>query len=522
MTQLFSAKSSKDIEVENLGVSRLKAFFEENNEKVEVTYLNINGNYNEQMKEVILDSKLFGFSMYNDTIDFFTQVINEIKRLRPDATIFVGSKFATLYYREILESIENVDFVILGDGEKSLLDLINCVNKDNDLNQLVAEHKNIASRNNIENKIAASLDINELPWPDRSWMKDKRVYFALICDAQGCMGRCSFCTWNNYCTKWSGRSAKDIYNEITEINDKYRVRFFYFTSGSFEDPGKLGKEKIRKLCLLLKENNKKFTFRYFFRADTFSNTEEDRELLKLMRSCGFKLVTVGVESGNVDDLKVYNKRATIQQNKATLKLLEEMDIYDKSIGFIMFNPYTTRKKLTLNYRFLSKFRSGSIEKYTTKLRIYKYTKLFERVKEDGFLTDEGSYYQVEGCSYKFKEPDIEEIDQFIQTYLHTTEINNLNRQLEISYDTILSFYDYIENGEVYKNKLMKIYDRNAELLRIYFYHLYEEFDVNKCKELLPEMLKSYSDNIKDLKILRFSIYKKFNKILDLEECQIND
>jgi radical SAM superfamily enzyme YgiQ (UPF0313 family) len=519
MVQLFSAKSSKDIEVENLGVARLKAFVEKNNESVEITYLNINGNYKEQMKEVILDNTLFGFSMYNDTIDFFTQVINEIKYLRPDATIFVGSKFATLYYREILESIENVDLVILGDGEKTLLDLINCIKSNNDIKQLVTSHKNIASKNNMENKIVASLDINELPWPDRSWMKNKRVYFALICDAHGCMGKCSFCTWNNYCTKWSGRSAEDIYNEITEINDKYKVRFFYFTSGSFEDPGNLGKEKIRKLCLLLKKYNKKFTFRYFFRADSFSRTEEDRELLKLMRSCGFKLVTVGVESGNDDDLEVYNKRATVQQNKATLELIEEMDIYAKSIGFIMFNPYTTHKKLTLNYRFLSEFRSGSIEKYITKLRVYRYTKLFERIKKEGLLTDEGSYYQVEGCSYKFKEPDIEEIDQFIQTYLHTSEIISLNRQLEISYDTILSFYDFIENGEVYKNKLIKIYDKNAELLITYFYHLYEEFDIKKCKELLPEMLKIYSDNIKELQMLRFSLCKKINKMLDLEKCQ---
>lgn len=453
MIQLFTAKFSSKIDVENVGTSRLKAFIEENNEKIEVTYFNVTEDYKNQMHEVILDCNIFGFSMYDDTVEYFIQVINGIKSLKPSAIIVVGSKFVTLYYKEILEMFDNVDLAVLGDGEESLLGLIKHVNAGKDINLLATKHKNIASRNNLGQKRPAVLNINELPWPDRSWMKDSdKNIFSLICHSQSCIGKCSFCTQDNYYTQWNGRSPEDVYKEITEINDKFGIRWFYFTASSLEDPGVVGKENIRKLCLYLKENNKKFDFKYYLRADTFSDTEYDRELLKLMRSCGFNLATVGIESGNDYDLKILNKRASTHQNRVTLKLLDDADIFAKTFGFIMFNPYTTRENLTLNYRFLNEFNTCSMARFISKLRIYNQTEIFNRTKKDGLLTFKGKFYQPEGYLYEFKQPDIEEIDQFVRKHFGTDEIEKLNAGLETGAHFISSCYEFIEGGHIYIKK----------------------------------------------------------------------
>jgi len=513
MIQIFSSKLSSEIDVENLGVSRLKSFIEQNDEKVKVTYLNINENYRSQMHNVILESKLFGFSLYNDCMEFFVEVINEIKHLKPNAIIVVGSKFVTLYYKEILQAFKKIDYAILGDGEKALLDLIRYIDSGEDIKSISSKHENIASVDSLSYKYPAVLKINKLPWPDRSWMKESnnKYLFAFICDSQGCSGKCSFCTWNNYHTEWNGRSAEDIYNEIVEINTEFGIRWFYFTSSSFEDLGLAGKNKIRKLCLLLKENNKNFAFRYYLRADTFDDTVEDMVLLRLMRSSGFKLVIVGIESGNDEDLRIFNKRASLRQNRITLNLLKEADIYSQAIGFIMFNPYTTHYKLTQNYRFLCEFGIGSMARFTSKLRVYIQTDMYEQVKKDGLLTYEGSFYQNEGCTYQFKHADIECIDNFVRKYFGTNQIQKLNVDFETSSNFIISFYEFVENGLQYKTKMMEIVRRNSELLKEYFFHLYVEFDLRKSEELLSDIIKEYSKNVNETITLKFGLYKKLNK-----------
>jgi len=516
MTQLFAAYLRSGFDFENLGVGRLKSFIEQNNEQIQVTYLDINDNIENNMQSVILENKLFGFSMYNDNMEFFVNIINEIKRLKPDAIIVVGSKFVSLYYKEILGKFDNIDLAILGDGEKALLYLIKSINKNNDIELISLKHENIASKRNADEKHPAILNIKELPWPDRSWMKEiknKYHYHALICDSQGCTGTCSFCTRNNYYTKWSGRFPEDIYNEIIEINNEFGVRWFFFTSSSFEDSGTAGKEKIKKLCLLLKENNKNFSFSCYLRANTFKNTNEDIKLLKLMRSSGFKLVIVGIESGNEEDLIIYNKHTSVDENKLTLKLLTEAGIYAQTIGFIMLNPYTTRTKLTLNYKFLCEFGIGSIARFVKKLRVHTQTEIYDRVKKDGLITCEGSYNQIGECLYEFNQPDIEDIDVFISKYLDTAQIKKINADLETSTNFIISYYEFVENGEQYKIKMMEIEQRNSELLAEYFFYLYVEFDLIKSKKLLSDMINEYSKNANEIRTLQLGLYKKLNKQL---------
>lgn len=511
MIQLFATKFETGIEGENVGVGRLKAFLEKNNENVELTYLDKTKSPIEQIDKILLNCKLYGFSMYHNNLEFFIKFANKIKNVQPEAIIVVGSKFVTAYYEEILREFKSIDIAILGDGEKALLDLVKHINENNDVNLLVSKHENLASRDYLEHKKAAVININELPWPDRSWIKDNNYISAYICDCHGCVGKCSFCTQTNYYAKWNGRTAKDIYEEIININNTCGIRHFIFTGGSFEDPGVLGKKKIRDLCLLLKENDKQFSFRYFLRADTFSNTKDDIELLKLMRACGFNLAVVGIEAGNDKDLKVYNKRATSSQNKCTLKLLESMDIYTGLFGFIMYNPYTTRETLTLNYRFLIEANASDLTKFVSKLTIHNKTAIFYQVKEDGLLTYQGKFYQDGGFLYKFMQPDIDEIYKFAQEYLDTPEIEKMSSDVEDSSDFIISFFEFVEGGKKYKDEMIEILKRNASILKMYFYHLYEKFDLQTCKDLAPQMINTYSNNVTELMTLRNKLFKQYIK-----------
>lgn len=512
MIQLF-ATAFKGYIGENVGVGRLKSFMEKNNEEVTLSYLSFSKKFEEQKNVLVPNCKLYGFSVYNNNLEYFMLYINEIKRLRPNAVIMVGSKFATTYYKEILQEFKNIDYVILGDGEYALLDLTRCISEKRDVDKFVYEHNNIASRKSLENKKPAVLDINQLPWADRTFIKENNYLHAYVCDCHGCIGRCSFCAQANYYARWNGRSAEDLYAEVVHINEECGIYRFIFTGGSFEDPGILGKKKIRDLCMLLKKNNKNFVFRYFLRADTFTDTEADRELLRLMRSCGLKIAAVGIEAGNDEDLRIYNKRASMQQNIETLKLLMKMNIYTGGFGFIMFNPYSKRKNISLNYQLLVENEISDFFRYTSKLMLIDDTKMYEMVKKDGLLTNHGTFYQEDGLSYSFKEPDIVEIWQFVEDNLLTDEIVEMSNMNEDYSEFVVSFYEYLENGEEYNSEMLKIKRMNAELLRVFFHHLYEEFDIEKCKEILPQILSEYRENTNNLVHLRNKMLRQLMKVL---------
>lgn len=508
--QIFATMFEVGVGGENVGVGRIKAYLTENEEDAKITYFSKEKKIKDECLKIDLDCDVYGFSMYHNNVEFFIEVINYIRKEKPSAIIFVGSKFATAYYQDILESeeLKNVDYVVLGDGEYAINDLLKSIESGKNVQEFVKTHPNIVSRKCDISKVPAVLDINKLPHPDRSWIKEHNYLSAYICDCHGCIGKCSFCAQGNYYRKWNGRDAHDLMDEIISIYRNYGTRHFVFTGGSFEDPGDLGKKRIRTLCNLIEESGYKFSFRYFQRADTFKDNEEDRKLLQLMRRNGFKVALVGIESGNAEDLNLYNKRATVEQNHSTLNLLSEMNIHTEEFGFIMFNPYTTKKKLFENYRFLVEFNACDLFKYTSTVYLHKNTELYNKVKEDGLLTYDRVFYQNFAHKYDFVDEEAKEIWNYVESNICTPEILAMSHSVsDITY-YINSFYEFLKDGIKYHDELFDILSVNAEVLKEYFYHLYEETNFKLCTDKYDEFLSNLSNNYNRLIKLKNRLLKQ--------------
>lgn len=498
---------------ENIGIGRITAFLTKNNKEVVTTYFNKKDTIEEGFEKVDLNCKIYGFSMYNSNVTFFIPIINKIKKINPDAIVFVGSKYATTYYEDILENAEfqDVDFVVLGDGEYSILNLVQCIEDGEDINEFVKNHPNIAAKAYVTDKVPAALDINMLPYPDRTWLKENKYIGAYICDCHGCTGKCSFCAFANYHRKWNGRSASDLYDEILEVHNECHINYFIFTGGSFEDPGELGKKKIEELCNLLSEIPNKFTFKYFLRADTFKETEKDIRLLNLMKKSGFNVPLVGIESGNDEDLKLYNKKATVKDNLLTLKLLNDADIYTGGFGFIMFNPYSDFNRLKANYEFLSQNGASYIRMYTSKLFLNKNTSIYHKISADGLLDNNEVFYKDTGLSYRFVNKDVSELWEFINDHLCTEQVSAMNKITEDILIIVYGFYGLLNNGIDYRNEIDKILYKNQLVLKEYFYHLYVNIDLVYCKKMLNEFINELLSNNHELILLKNRLMKELFK-----------
>ncbi len=506
---LFAVNYLGDIGIENIGVGRLTAFLKEKNIDVKTSYI-VNGSKIEKLlEEIDLSCDLYGFSAYPDNVNFIMEVVKEIKKRNSKAIVFLGSKYATSHADLLLEDYDDIDFIMLGDGEFPLLDIVNDLKSGKDIKTICKENKYIKNKENKEDKEVCAIDINLLPWPDRTYLKSKKYIAAYICDCHGCIGKCSFCGQKGNYKKWSGRNARDLMDEIIYVYEETGARIFIFTGGSFEDPGTAGKEKIRELCLLAKEYTVKFSYRCYLRADSFK-TEEDRELLKLMSSVGFNAVLIGVESGNEEDLRIYNKRATVEDNHRVLEFMKEANIYASQFGFIMFNPYSNLDKLKQNYEFLVKHKSVFLNKYMSRLFVACDTPIHHTLRDENMLTEDFSWKNQ--TAYKFIDKEVEKIYNFVEEKFFDTKLfvkeRDFYKLVELIYLT-----ENLINLDGIKEEFLESVENIAIIMESYFLHLYKEVDLEMCEKLLPEFLGNMNREYDKCYKLQNKLLKRYLKLL---------
>lgn len=493
--------------LENVEVGGLQAYLSENGYDSDCIQLDGNNDVDEHYSCLDLSSKLYSMfvyaesSVYPESILGFAELAKKIKTDVPDSIIVLGSKFPSIYYKEILsdERFLYVDYIVLGDAEYTLAALIDCIENNEDVSEFVMAHKNIASKTSIKNKEILNIDINELPLPDRTYIKNKDFgnYYAFIYDSHGCTMKCSFCTRGQF-YKFTGRSAESIFAEIKKISAESAIKCFWFTGGSggsFEDPGgELGIKKIRDLCHLIIEDNLKVSMRCYLRSNFVATV--DTELFKLMKKAGFHVALVGIESGNDYDLRLLRKGTNVENNRLTLKKLKEADIYADHFGFMMINPYSTPERLQANFRFLDEHQPHDLDNYVHHLVVDPGTAIMNKIENDGLLIPKDDFLK-QGPSYRFMHPYTAEVSAFLHKYflIYDTETANIST-------FIFNLSPFLPHGREIEESTTLLMRKRARVYSEYFRMLYLDMDIGLCERQYDEfrsVLKRFDTELAVLK-----------------------
>jgi radical SAM superfamily enzyme YgiQ (UPF0313 family) len=502
--------------LENVEVGRLQAYLLENRYESDNIHLNGNNDIDEHYSRLDLSSKLYGMfiyaesSIYPASILSFAKLAKKIKTEKADSIIVLGSKFPSVYYKEILsdERFACIDYIILGDGEYTLAALIDCIEKEDDISEFVAAHKNIASKTSMDNKEILSININELPFPDRSYIKNESYenYYTFIYESHGCTMSCSFCTRGQF-YKFTGRPAESIFKEIKKVTNESSIKCFWFTGGSggsFEDPGgELGIKKIRDLCNLIIEDGLKLSMRVYLRSNFVAKV--DIELFKLMKKAGFHVALVGIESGNEYDLDLLKKGTTVENNRLTLLKLKEAGIYADHFGFMIINPYSTPERLQANFRFLEEHQPHDMDNYVHHLVADPGTAIMKRIEKDGLLIPKDDFLKP-GLSYRFLHPFAEEVSAFLHKYflIYDTETAGIST-------FIFNLAPFLPHGEEFEEKTTLIMRKRARVYSDYFRMLYIDMDIGLCERKYDELRKTLDSFDAELAVLKNKLTKDLIK-----------
>lgn len=499
---------------EHLGTASIAAYLEKNSIDVflkEFIYDPKAIDIDKMLEQIPEDTRIFGFPLFSTNAQVIYQLTSAIKEKLKNSLVFVGGRLATDAYDHVFEDCKSIDFVVLGDGEIPVLQVVQTIENNEDISEL----PNIVTRyeKTPETKVPYIVDIKELPWVSRQYLEqmlELGTGTARLTTTRGCCGHCSFCSFNSYTkvrnvARWQGRDIEDVFEEVVSVYKKYGVRSFSINDGSFEDPGILGKQRLKDFCNLVINYPLTFHFWCFLRAETFS--EEDIELIKLMKKAGFSEVFIGVEAGNESDLAVYRKRASLEDNRRAIRLFEECGI-NVLFGFIMFNPFSTLSTLKENYEFLVEHNNWRPHAFAGKVALFYKTELHIICEQEGLLTDDFSYINPMG--YNFKDAEVDKLWRFM-------EENLLESVVFTKYDLDLFYFNnffndmvaiFPEEMEKYVLKYRQIMKEFAEIQARYFKIIYVDLDFNKALTEFEQFSNEMNQAIRKMNSFKISIIIK--------------
>ena len=197
---------------------------------------------NEIIEMIPVDTEILGVSvMFSSEWPYVRELIKKIKKQYPEIFIIAGGEHITAVPEFTLEQCPALDIGVLGEGEETLIDLLEVYRTDEDFSKVngIILHKNEQSLKTLHRKRIKA--VNDIPWP--KW-DDKTLnkFFASeqshgpysgrtmpIMGSRGCPYDCQFCSnrtmWGNY--YWS-RDPKDVVNEIEHYVNSYEIKCFEF------------------------------------------------------------------------------------------------------------------------------------------------------------------------------------------------------------------------------------------------------------------------------------------------------
>lgn len=248
------------------------------------------------------------------------KVARIVKSIDEDLPVVMGGCHPTLMPMDVIKRAE-VDFVVQGEGELSLVQLCNCLDKraGADLNQVkgLFYKKDGQVAQNKPNEFIN--DLNALPIARRDLLLFPKIYnsdsYNKIMASRGCPYDCSFCSspaiWKR---KVRYRSPEKIIQELSYLRREFNVHRFSFWDDTFT----ANKKRVLEFCDLLIKNNCRLAWSCYVRANTI-----DTETLSHLKRAGCYAVSMGIESGSDRVLNLMKKGITVDMVRRATRLIRE-------------------------------------------------------------------------------------------------------------------------------------------------------------------------------------------------------
>lgn len=322
------------------------------------------------------------------------ELCNLAKQINPSVITVLGNVHAAFCYDEILkEEHDSLDYIVRGEGEVSLVELLDCLNASGDPASVagLAFWRNEAVV--VTPKAPYIHDLDSLPtawdlveWPIYSYRAKKNARLAIISTSRGCKSQCSFCSQQLFWAQsWRARSAGNVVDEIEMLSRTYGVEVAMLS----DELPTFDRVRWEKILDLMIERQVPVKLLMETRVDDILR---DADIMWKYRKAGVEHIYVGVEAGSQETLDLFKKDTEVAQSKQAIDIINNADIVSET-SFVLGMPDDTPESIAHTIELAKHYNPDMA--FFLAIAPWPYAELYPQLEEFVFTKDYSKYNLVE-------------------------------------------------------------------------------------------------------------------------------
>jgi len=287
------------------------------------------------------DPRVIGISTMTFVWPKAKRMLAQFRAAFPKAYLVIGGAHATMHGRGCLEESGELDGLVCGEGERTVLQLVDCLERNGDKKAIpgLIFRENGTIHENPPRAVIADLDT--LPIPDRGLVPTRDYVPAFsqyrtrpvtnMFTTRGCPYKCLFCFPEVLGRTVRFRSPESVMREIRYLQTEHGIKEVAFWDDTFT----ISRDRVMRIAQLLRENRPRLVWSAQARVD-----KVDPEMLAAMAEAGCWKLHCGLESMVQKNLDVLQKGTTVEQNVQAVRMIKDAGI-EVEASFIFGTPGET-------------------------------------------------------------------------------------------------------------------------------------------------------------------------------------
>lgn len=287
-----------------------------------------------------------GSTGYTSSVNAAVDVLKVAKEVDPTIRTVLGGIHASFCYAEILEQHPGVvDFVVRGEGEETLPDLLATLEAGGDPGRV----RGIACRDgerlvvtparpfvNDLDSLVPAWDLVE--WEDYTFHVMPGSRLGLVNSSRGCINACSFCSQQKFWHRtYRARSPEKFVAELQHLHDLYGVDVVML-SDEYPTRDRQRWEAILDLMLERRVQVKLLI------ETCVQDILRDADILGKYREAGVLHIYVGVEATDQETLDHFKKDIRCEESREAIRLINQNGMISEC-SFVLGLPHETPQRI---------------------------------------------------------------------------------------------------------------------------------------------------------------------------------
>lgn len=281
------------------------------------------------------------------TISLDTDLVTAraLRERLPEARLVFAGLHAFMYDPAWLAEHDDIDFVLVGEYEMTLLELVRRLDDNASLAGCAGLLWRDGDDVRDEGRRPLVEDLGSLPWPARHFLPLENYHdepgsiprpSVQMWASRGCPFGCVFCAWPQIMynsSRYRVRGVRDTVDEMEWLVGEHGFRSVYFDDDTFN----VKKERTLAFAREIKSRNLGVPWAIMARADLM-----DRETLEALKDSGLHALKYGVESSDPALLDQMNKGLDIDKVRKVIEITRDLDI-KMHLTFLFGMPAETKQ-----------------------------------------------------------------------------------------------------------------------------------------------------------------------------------